>query len=165
MVNEGVLIVAARTSKVIEANPAAAEIFGANLRRLVGRRFPHGFDEQGGGNVEGLLAAVRANGRGASVRARLAASGCELTVAASLLRQHDASHILVLVRPSGSEAAVHLAPTARGGNTEPMLTARIGSSPLASSQRPIQPVLTGVLGDADLWKMDWFVPGVMTQKK
>ena len=105
MVSEGVLIVAARTGKVIEANPAAAEIFGENLRRLIGRRFPQGFDEQGGREVEGLLAAVRTNGRGESVRARLAASGCELTVAASLFRQHDASHILVLVRPSGSEAA------------------------------------------------------------
>ena len=50
--------------------------------------------------------------------------------------------------PSGSAAAVHLAPTARGGSTEPMLTARIGSSPVASSQRPIQPVLTGSAGEA-----------------
>jgi transcriptional regulator PpsR len=112
MAGEGVLIVGARTGKVMEANPAAAEIFGANLRRLVGRRFPQGFDEQGSRDIEGLLAAVRTNGRGESVCARLAVSGCEFTVAASLFRQHDASHILVLVRPSGSEAAAaRAAPT------------------------------------------------------
>ena len=50
--------------------------------------------------------------------------------------------------PIGSAAAAALAPTANGGNTEPMFTARSGSSPVASSQRPIQPVCDGASGDA-----------------
>ncbi|HEY2042945.1 MAG TPA: hypothetical protein VGH11_09730 [Jatrophihabitans sp.] len=50
--------------------------------------------------------------------------------------------------PSGSAAAAAFAPMANGGNTAPMFTARNGSSPVASSQRPIQPVLTGACGEA-----------------
>ena len=50
--------------------------------------------------------------------------------------------------PGEIAAAVCLAPTASGGRTAPMLTARSGSSPVASSQRPIQPVETGSAGDA-----------------
>ena len=49
---------------------------------------------------------------------------------------------------SESAAAVYFSPTASGGSTGPMLTARSGSSPVASSQRPIQPVETGSAGDA-----------------
>ncbi len=56
-------------------------------------------------------------------------------------------------RPAGimvveSAAAVCFSPTARSGSTLPTLTARSGSSPVASSQRPIQPVGTGASGDA-----------------
>ena len=47
-----------------------------------------------------------------------------------------------------SAAAVCFSPTASAGSTGPMLTARSGSSPVASSQRPIQPVETGWAGDA-----------------
>src|ERR1700679_1108038 len=47
-----------------------------------------------------------------------------------------------------SAAAVNFSPIASGGSTEPMLTARNGSSPVASSQRPIQPVDTGSDGEA-----------------
>ena len=39
-------------------------------------------------------------------------------------------------------------PTANGGSTEPTLTARSGSLPVASSHRPIQPVETGSDGEA-----------------
>jgi hypothetical protein len=45
-------------------------------------------------------------------------------------------------------AAVYFSPTASSGSTLPMLTARSGSSPVASSQRPIQPVETGSAGEA-----------------
>src|ERR1700730_19120096 len=47
-----------------------------------------------------------------------------------------------------SAAAVHFSPTASGGRTDPILTARNGSSPVASSQRQIQPVGTGSDGEA-----------------
>ncbi|MBV8292105.1 MAG: hypothetical protein JOY55_09875 [Mycobacterium sp.] len=43
---------------------------------------------------------------------------------------------------------MHFSPTASGGSTAPISTARSGSSPVASSQLPIQPVETGSAGDA-----------------
>ena len=49
-------------------------------------------------------------------------------------------------RPRVSAAAALPAPTASGGTTDPMLTARTGSSPVASSHRPIQPVVIGESG-------------------
>ena len=53
-----------------------------------------------------------------------------------------------MASPTDRAAAVAFAPTASGGSTAPMLSARSGSSPVASSQRPIQPVLTGRPGEA-----------------
>ncbi|CAM5702267.1 hypothetical protein MAUB1S_04063 [Mycolicibacterium aubagnense] len=47
---------------------------------------------------------------------------------------------------SESDAATCFWPTASGGSTVPMFTARIGSSPLVSSQRPIQPLVTASTG-------------------
>lgn len=47
----------------------------------------------------------------------------------------------------GGAAAALLVPTASGGGTDPMLTAREWSSPVVSNQRPIQPVLTGAVGE------------------
>jgi transcriptional regulator PpsR len=107
--SEGILVVEVSTSKVIEANPAAAQLIDTSLRRLVGRRFPDGFDEQGGRDIEALLAAVRTTGRGEGLRARLAVSGRELMVRAALFRQQDAAHILILMR--AAEAAAEPAPT------------------------------------------------------
>ena len=109
MAGEGILIVDAATGRVIEANPAAAEIFGAGLRRLVGSRFPQGFDEQGSHGIEALLGAVRTTGRSESVRAR--SGEREFDVAAGLFRQQDASYFLVLVRCAGEPPAGRGVPT------------------------------------------------------
>jgi transcriptional regulator PpsR len=103
--SEAVLIVDASTGKVTEANPAASQILGATVRRLVGRSFPEGFDEHGSRDIEALLSAVRSTGRGEEVRASLAVDGREFSISASLFRQHDASHFLVRLRPVGAEAA------------------------------------------------------------
>ena len=42
--SEAVLVVDAATHKVLEANPAAAQLFGEPPKRLAGRSFPEGFD-------------------------------------------------------------------------------------------------------------------------
>jgi hypothetical protein len=49
---------------------------------------------------------------------------------------------------SESAEATCFSPIAMSGSTAPTFTARNGSSPPASSQRPIQPVGTGSFGDA-----------------
>jgi transcriptional regulator PpsR len=98
--SEAVLIVDARTQKIVDANPAALQIVGSAARRLVGRSFPEGFDAEGQRAIEGLLAAVRVTGRGEDVRANLQSLDREFLISASLFRQEDASHFLVRIRPA-----------------------------------------------------------------
>lgn len=103
--SEAVLIIDSSSGKVTEANPAASQILGGSARRLVGRRFPEGFDARGGRDIAALLAAVRTTGRGDEVRASLSVSGREFAICASLFRQHDASYFLVRMRSLGTDAA------------------------------------------------------------
>jgi transcriptional regulator PpsR len=103
--SEAVLIVDAQTQRVVEANPAALQLLGSGTRRLVGRPFPEGFDAAGERAIEGLLAGVRATGRGEDARATLKSSEQPFQISASLFRQDDSSHYLVRVRPLNPDAA------------------------------------------------------------
>lgn len=94
---EPVLILDDVTHKVVEANPAADQLFGHAPRRLNGRSFLAVFDAEGRPAVEALFAAVRAGGRADDVRARLAGDGREAMVSASPFRQENASLLLVRV--------------------------------------------------------------------
>jgi transcriptional regulator PpsR len=101
---EAVLIVDADTQKIVDANPAALQIIGSAARKLVGRGFPEGFDPAGQRAIEGLLAAVRATGRGDDVRAALPSLNREFLISASLFRQDNSAHFLVRIRPAVAEA-------------------------------------------------------------
>jgi transcriptional regulator PpsR len=70
--SEPVLIVDATTQRVVDANPAAAQLLGEGARRLVGRAFPEGFDAASTQSLNELLATVRATGRAEELRVRLA---------------------------------------------------------------------------------------------
>lgn len=98
LASEALLVVDAATSKVIEANPAAAEILGATSRRLLGQSFPQGFDADSTRAVQALLATAKATGRAAEVRVRLNATQRQFLMAASLFRHDDAAHVLVQMR-------------------------------------------------------------------
>lgn len=99
MVSEAILIIDAPTQRVVEANPAAGQLLGETPSRVIGRPFPEGFDVEGTQAINGLLAGVRAAGRADDVRARLLDSLQEFSVAASLLRQENASFLLVRLAP------------------------------------------------------------------
>jgi transcriptional regulator PpsR len=102
---EAVLIVDAETQRVVDANPAALQIVGSAARRLVGRLFPEGFDAPGQRAIEGLLAAVRATGRGEDVRATQQTLNKEFIVSASIFRQDKSAHFLVRLRPVVADTA------------------------------------------------------------
>jgi transcriptional regulator PpsR len=85
--SEPVLIIDATTEKVVDANPAAAQLLGETVRRLVGR------------GLAELLATVRATGRGDEVRVRLASGERSFLAAASLFRQDNSSHFLLRLSP------------------------------------------------------------------
>ncbi|WP_043752664.1 transcriptional regulator PpsR [Imhoffiella purpurea] len=99
MVSEAILIIDAPTQRVVEANPAAGQLLGESPSRVIGRPFPEGFDTEGMHAINGLLAGVRAAGRADDVRAHQLDSMQEFLVSASLLRQENASFILVRLAP------------------------------------------------------------------
>ena len=102
---EPVLIVDVASMRVMESNPAAAQLFGGPGKRLVGRPFPAAFDREGAGSVQALLAAVKATGRADSTCARLDGGETEVVVSASLFRQDNATLFLVRLAPTRDEGA------------------------------------------------------------
>ncbi len=100
---EPVIIVDAASEKVIEANPAAGDLFGDAAKRAIGRPFPDIFDAESAAPVRALLGAIRAAGRADDVRARLAGHKEELLVSSSIFRQDGSALFLIrLTRISGA---------------------------------------------------------------
>lgn len=97
--SEAVLIVDATNQRIVEANPAATHLLREAARRLVGRVFPEGFDNDSSLGIQTLLAAVRTTGRGEDVRASLSEGRREFMVSASLFRQDNGSFFLVRLTP------------------------------------------------------------------
>ena len=112
MSSEAVLILDAATLKVIEANPAAHQLFGQAIRRIMARGLIQAFDAPGAEAVQALLNTVRVAGRADDVRAHLAiggdagARGADLVVAASLFREDNVSLFLVRLAAAEAEATV-----------------------------------------------------------
>jgi transcriptional regulator PpsR len=107
LATEAVMVIDAPSQKVIDANPAAGQLFNEPSRRVVGRTFPWGFDEEGLAAIQALLAAVRAAGRADDVRARLvgtpAEPGREFQVSAALFRQDSAAMMLIRLSAAPAE--------------------------------------------------------------
>jgi transcriptional regulator PpsR len=97
--SQPILIVDANSLRVVEANPAAAQLLNKNIKRLAGRSFPELFDADSAKAIQAQLAAVRATGRADDVTARLTEGKQEALVGASLFRQESVSHFLVRLSP------------------------------------------------------------------
>lgn len=98
---EPVLILDAASQKVIEANPAALQLFGGEASKVVGHGFPTPgmFGAEGNHALEALLSGVRSSGRGENVHLRLAQSGGEFNATATLFRQESSALLLVRLAP------------------------------------------------------------------
>jgi transcriptional regulator PpsR len=105
MAGEAILIVDATTRKVLEANPAAAELLGEPAARLAGRSFPLGTDAEDARLLQGMLDALSATGRAEDVRVRLSGDGQTVVVSASMFRQDDAAQIVVRLAAPDTGAA------------------------------------------------------------
>jgi transcriptional regulator PpsR len=109
---EAVLILDAATLRVVEANPAATQLFGLNARKFAGRQFPEGLDEETAEAVSTMLANVRASGRNGEVRALLAQGDRELLVSASVFREERATLLLVRATPMDADRLAEVVPGA-----------------------------------------------------
>jgi len=105
--SEAVLVVDAASGRIIEANPAAADLLQTQARRLIGHPLEAHFDEDSRATLASLLAAARVAGRTDEGRVRLADGTREFRVSASLFREDKASYLLVRAAPlaAGSAAA------------------------------------------------------------
>jgi transcriptional regulator PpsR len=113
MASEAVLIIDAGTQRVVEANPAAAQLLEETARRLVGRPFPEGFDAPSTQALQSLLAAVRAAGSADEVRVRLLEGRREFMVNTSMFRQDNASLFLVRLSPITTDSGAGPMPRAQ----------------------------------------------------
>lgn len=104
MSGEAILILDAATQRVLEANPAAAQLLGEPASRLAGRTFPFALDPEGLRALQSMFDVLRTTGRSEEVRGRLA-DGRLVIVTASLFRQDNASQAVVRLTVPGIEAA------------------------------------------------------------
>ena len=93
--SEAVFILDGVTHRVLEANPAAARLFGEQTKRVAGRPVLEIFDRDSARAVQSLLASIRSSGRPDDLRAILADGAREVRIAASLFRQDNTSLFLV----------------------------------------------------------------------
>ncbi|NBC23771.1 MAG: transcriptional regulator PpsR [Gammaproteobacteria bacterium] len=111
--SEAVLIVDAGNQKILEANPVAEKLLGAQGKRVVGRPLADAFAKESAAPVHDFLAEVRAAGRAEDIQAKLPDSR-RLAVRAALLRQESGSLLLVRLHPvDRTEADSSLSETKR----------------------------------------------------
>ena len=108
--SEPVLIVDVATQKVVEANPAAADMFGESIASILDKPLLDVFVAESGPVLQGLLAVVKAAGRADDVRARLKIDAEEMLVSAFIFRQENASLYLVRLSRLGAGAPVGVIP-------------------------------------------------------
>jgi transcriptional regulator PpsR len=118
MSSEAVLILDVARLKVVEANPAARQMLGAQGDKAVGHSLLDLLDAGSAGMVQAHFAAVRAGGRADSVRAVLAGQAgvggaAEVMLAASLFRQDSTTFFLVRVSQSNLGRIIATVPDAK----------------------------------------------------
>ena len=108
--SEPVLIVDVATQRVVEVNPAAADMFGESVGSVLDRPLVEAFDAASEPLLQGLLAVVKAAGRSDDVRAKLKHESEEMLVSAFIFRQEATSLFLVRLSRLGSAAPVGVIP-------------------------------------------------------
>jgi transcriptional regulator PpsR len=103
--SEAVLIVDALTDKVVEANPAAIELLGDSVARVVGKAFVECFASPSTSAITALVSAVRASGKADETDVRVAGSRREFSVNVSMFRQDKSTFFLVRITAKGDAPA------------------------------------------------------------
>ncbi len=96
---EAVLILDAVTEKLEEANPAAYALLGEKARRA-GWSLADSLEPDALAATRQMLASLRANGRCDPLVVRLAESGEDIHLSASLFRQENSTHFLLRLMPA-----------------------------------------------------------------
>ena len=101
LASEAVLIVDLSNQRLVEANPAALALIGADAKKVIGRAFDELFDEGSQQAAHSFIAAARVAPRIDNVHVQLAGDKEPLLLSGSLFRQDSAAHVLVLLSRVG----------------------------------------------------------------
>ncbi len=112
MTSEAVLVVDAATLKLVEANPAARELFGENWKRSLQRSLRDAFDAQSQEKLQNMLAGIRSAGRADTIEATLTENGRAVSVSGSMFRQEGTTLFLIRLAPTSVDQPVAM-PEAR----------------------------------------------------
>ncbi|WP_406855328.1 transcriptional regulator PpsR [Alsobacter sp. KACC 23698] len=118
--SEAVLIIDPLTARVLEANPAACEVFGKPAQALCRLELPALFEPNRRAGVESLIAAVRLTGKGDEVATTLTEAEAPFRLSVSLFRQESGLRCLVRMVPA--------APSVSGGG-DPAIASIIDRMP------------------------------------
>ena len=97
--SEAIIVVDARTARVMESNAAAANLVGKPMKRLMGMQFPSLFDGVDQERVETLMGALKATGRADDVALTLEGSQQQAVLSATIFRQDSATCYLMRLQP------------------------------------------------------------------
>ncbi len=100
--HDAVLVLDAESGQVLEANTAAAQVFGCTEGELVGLSLHRWVDPQGQPLVDELLLAARSSGQAAEVRLRSAHDGRSLDVSATPFRADERRCLLLRARQAAA---------------------------------------------------------------
>ena len=114
--SEAVVIVDVAGLRVVEANPASADLLGRPVKRLIGRPFLELLEPSSVQAAQNMVATARISGQAADVRVHVAAVGGEgkageIIVSPSLFRQANAAHFLMRLAPVDNIVGRETAPT------------------------------------------------------
>ncbi len=104
MSSEAVLILDPVRHRVVEANPAARQLFHVQADKPSGQTLSQLFSRDTLESVSAHLGAIRADGRAEEFTAKLATSDATVMVSASLFRQENTTLFLVRITQAADEA-------------------------------------------------------------
>ncbi|MBC8058732.1 MAG: transcriptional regulator PpsR, partial [Rhizobiales bacterium] len=107
---DAVIVLDGETLEIVEANHAAARLFGTGTEQLKGRHASAAFEHHSRGAVNELLGNARATGQSGEIRARLQGTQTGTSVVATPFRADDAMRLLVRMRtldPAATSAALN----------------------------------------------------------
>ena len=118
--SEAVVILDPARSRVVEANPAAREMFGVDVREIVGSGLVQRFSQAGQGPVGSYLAAIRAGETQEPLRTYLVHAQREVLVRATAFRQDSATMLLVRISSAHAVEAAATLSAAKAANVRSM---------------------------------------------
>ncbi len=127
MVGDGVLVLDALSSRVLEVNPRGNELLDAGEKGIVGKVFPRGFDEDASRAIQDLLGEIRTVGRGQLHGLLLEDGETPVDVSASFLRQGGEERFLLRIgtrtaATTGGAGGVYLQEVLRNAPDAVLLT-------------------------------------------